>query len=98
MITDRELVEFLSSTHDEESDLVKQRLRDAENYKVHKAIQTGVVIENIEHCSDSEPVHPSSNFIELQEDEDTLEEDFKNSENNNQTSYVTETLEYYGEF
>lgn len=98
MITDRELVEFLSSTHDEESDLVKQRLRDAENYKVHKAIQTGVVIENIEQNQDSEPVQPSSNFIELQEDEDTLEEDFKNSENSNQTSYVTETLEYYGEF
>ncbi len=92
MITDRELVEFLNSKHAQEGNLLKQRLHDAENYKVHKAIQNNSVIEQNQH---SEPVQLNSNNIKRQED---VQEDFKDRHTSNLNSYVTETLEYYGEF
>ncbi|MBE8966386.1 DDE-type integrase/transposase/recombinase [Nostocales cyanobacterium LEGE 12452] len=92
-INDRELVEFLNSKFAQEGAILKQRLRDTEHDKVHKIIQNNLIPE------------PKLNFSEFaaEENNDCLGDDSTNEGKNcetisNLTAYITETLEYYGEF
>ncbi|MBD2565924.1 Mu transposase C-terminal domain-containing protein [Nostoc linckia FACHB-391] len=92
-INDRELVEFLKSKFAQEGAILKQRLRDAEHDKVHKIIQNNLIPE------------PKLNLAEFaaEENNDCPGDDSTNEGKNcetisNLTAYITEPLEYYGEF
>jgi hypothetical protein len=89
-ITDKELVNFLNSQQASEGLFLKQRLRDAEHYKIHKIIQNN---SDEPHkldptCSENE------NDIESQESNQTE----INCNFNSNFNSDTETFEYYGEF
>jgi len=85
-LTDKELVNFLNSQQASEGLFLKQRLRDAEHYKIHKIIQN-----NSEESHKLHPNYSQSNLqIESQQSHET--------ETNYNFNSDTETFEYYGEF
>jgi transposase InsO family protein len=89
-ITDKELVNFLNSQQASEGLFLKQRLRDAEHYKIHKIIQN-----NSDEPHKLDPTcSENQNEIESQESNQTE----INCNFNSNFNSDTETFEYYGEF
>lgn len=90
-ITDKELVDFLNFSQDKEELLLKQRLRDAEHYKIHKII----------HSNSNESNKQLTNYSQItnniSEQESSLTET-KECNLNNNLDFSTENFEYYGEF